>query len=418
MQPWAQTIRGIESQLRLRVEQQRIPCFDYAIYHRGQMVGAGHGGWASIEDRLELRAQSVFRMFSMTKPITSFVALMLVEKGSITLDEPISRVLPELGALCVLDGIDANGSLRTRPLDNPVTLRHLLTHTAGLTYHFMTMPGNDGRAEEGPLQKLYRKHGIKPAAAKIAALPGDGAAVRTAAELLNAVASIPLVDDPGVQFHYSVATDLVGLIIERLTGTSLGAAFRTRLFEPLGMKDTGFSVSPAEVNRFTSNYRISAQGLELVDAWHDSDYLRQPALESGGGGLVSTAADYARFLEMLRLGGTFGGHRLLSAEMCGEMCRPQLSAQVLARSNLEASAGTGFGLGLGIYDDRHLANTPVPAGSLFWNGAAGTCCWFDPHHEVTAVVMTQLLENDGNRLDRLLHGEVYDEDRMLRTSGP
>jgi len=114
----------------------------------------------------------------------------------------------------------------------------------------------------------------------------------------------------------------------------------------------------------------------------------------------------------------FDGHRLLSAKMCGEMCRPQLSSQVLARSNLEASAGTSFGLGFGIYDDRHLANTPVPAGSLFWNGAAGTCCWVDPHHAVTAVVMTQLLENDGDRLDRLLHREVYDDDGMSRTSGP
>lgn len=420
LQSWTDTAARIEAQLRRRVSQRRIPCFDYALCHRGRLVAAGHGGWASLEEQLPLRAKSLFRIFSMTKPVTSVVALMLVEEGKITLDEPISRVLPEFGGLAVLDGQHPDGSLKTRRLTNPMTLRHLLTHTAGLTYHFMTSVGPGGQLQEGPIQRLYRQYGIKPAASKIGALPGDAAPVRTGAELLRALASIPLVDEPGAQFHYSVATDLVGLVIERLTGTSLGSALRTRLFEPLGMADTGFFVPRADADRFTSNYRLSAGGPELVDGWRDSEYLHQPTLESGGGGLVSTTIDYVRFLEMLRAGGMLDGRRYLSAEMHVELCRSQLSPQVLAPSNLEVSAGTGFGLGLGIYENGPLANTPVPAGSLFWNGAAGTCCWIDPHQDVTGVVMTQLLENDSYRLDRLLHREVYDDDGLLRvsTKGP
>jgi CubicO group peptidase (beta-lactamase class C family) len=417
LQAWAEVAGRIERQLSERVSQGRIPCFDYALLRHGQVVAAGCGGWASVEDRLQLRSDSLFRIFSMTKPITSVVALMLVEEGVVALDEPIARVLPELGELRVLDGFAADGSLLTRPPVNPITLRHLLTHTAGFTYHFMTVPGPDGREQEGPIQRLYRARGIKPAAAKIAALPGDAAPVRTGTELLEAIASIPLVADPGTQFHYSIATDVVGLVIERLTGTSLGNALCRRLFEPLGMEDTGFSVPPAEVSRFTSNYRPGAQAPELVDAWRASNYLRQPSFESGGGGLVSTTADYVRFYEMLRRQGVSDGHRFLSAKMYAQLCRAQLSPQALAGSSLEVSAGTGFGLGLGIYQDRSAANTTVPSGSLFWNGAAGTCCWIDPHHDITAVVMTQLLENDAHRLDRLLHAEIYDADGRLRAAG-
>jgi CubicO group peptidase (beta-lactamase class C family) len=418
VQLWAETTARIETQLRRRVAQQRIPCFDYAVCHRGQVVAAGHGGWASVEERLQLRAHSLFRIFSMTKPITSVTALMLVDEGRIALDEPVSRILPELDGLRVFDGLTANGSLRTRPVVNAMTLRHLLTHTAGLTYHFMTEPGPDGQPQEGPIQRLYRDHGIKPAAARIGALAGDAAPVRTGADLLAALGSIPLVDEPGARFHYSIATDLVGLIIERLTGTALGRALRSRLFEPLGMKDTSFRVPASGVDRFTSYYRLGAQGPQLVEAWRDSEYLDQPSFESGGGGLVSTTADYVQFLEMLRSGGTLGGHRFLSPQMCVELCRPQLGPEVLAPSNLEVSAGTGFGLGLGIYENRQLANTPVAAGSLFWNGAAGTCCWIDPRHDLTAVVMTQLLENDSHRLDRLMHRGIYDDEGELRLPEP
>jgi CubicO group peptidase (beta-lactamase class C family) len=372
-------VERIEAQLRRRLHQPRIPCFDYAICHRGRVVASGRDGWASVEEQLPLRPHSLFRIFSMTKPITSVTALMLVDEGRIALDEPIARVLPELGALRVFDGLEADGSLRTRPLVNAMTLRHLLTHTAGLTYHFMTAPGPDGQQQEGPIQRLYRARGIKPAAARIAALPGDAPPVRTAAQLLDALGSIPLVSEPGAQFHYSIATDLVGLVIERLTGASLGSVLRARLFDPLGMKDTGFQVPPADLDRFTSNYRFAAQGPQLVDSRRDSEYLQRQSLESGGGGLVSTTADYVRFAELLRAGGA-----------------------------------CGVGLGLGIYQNSRLANTTVAAGSFFWNGAAGTCWWIDPRHELSAVVMTQLLENDTDRLDRLMHREIYDENSQLR----
>ncbi|MBS0419680.1 MAG: beta-lactamase family protein [Proteobacteria bacterium] len=414
MPAWADITARIETQLRRRLEQPRIPCFDYAICHRGRVVAAGRDGWASVEERLPLRAQSLFRIFSMTKPITSVIALMLVDEGRIALDEPVARILPELGSLQVFEGVDANGSPRTRPAVNAITLRHLLTHTAGFTYHFMTEPGPDGQQQEGPIQRLYRARGIKPAAVKIAALPGDAAPVRTGAEMLAALGSIPLVSEPGRQFHYSVATDVVGSMIERLTGTTLGTVFHARLFEPLGMKNTSFRVQPADIARFTSNYRFTVQGPQLVDNWRDSDYLQPPSFESGGGGLVSTTNDYLQFLEMLRAGATSGDRRFLSPALWAQLCKSQLSPQVLAPSTIEVSAGTGFGLGLGIYENQQLANTPVASGSLFWNGAAGSCCWIDPRHDLSVVVMTQLLENDTDRLDRLMHREMYDEDSQLR----
>ena len=171
---------------------------------------------------------------------------------------------------------------------------------------------------------------------------------------------------------------------------------------------------PAAADRFTSNYRFAPEGPQLVDTRCDSEYLQPQSFESGGGGLVSTTVDYLQFAEMLRAGGTLSGQRFLSPGMYVELCRPQLAPEVLAPSNLEVSAGTGFGLGLGIYEHNRLANTPVAAGSLFWNGAAGTCWWIDPRHDLSAVVMTQLLENDTDRLDRLMHREIYDEDSQLR----
>lgn len=414
MQPWAAIRERIETQLRRRLGQPRIPCFDYAINHRGRVVAAGRDGWASVEERLPLRAHGLFRIFSMTKPITSVTALMLVDEGRIALDEPVARILPELGALRVFDGLKADGTLRTRPAVNAITLRHLLTHTAGLTYHFMTEPGPDGQQQEGPVQRLYRARGIKPAAARIAALASDAPPVHTGAELLEALSSIPLVSEPGAQFHYSIATDVVGLLIERLTGASLGTVLHARVFEPLGMKDTGFQVPPAHADRFTSNYRFTPLGPQLVDTLRDSEYLQPQSFESGGGGLVSTTADYVQFLEMLRAGGELGGQRFLSPALCAQLCRPQLSPEVLAPSNLEVSPGTGFGLGLGIYENKRLANTPVAAGSFFWNGAAGSCCWVDPRHDLSAVIMTQLLENDTDRLDRVMHREIYDPDGELR----
>lgn len=316
---------------------------------------AFHGGRPMASD-------SLFRMFSQTKPVTGIAALMLVEEGRLSLDQPIATILPEFAD----PHVAIDGDLRkTRPASRPITLRHLLTHTAGFGYH---IGGDD-------LARLYWKYGLTPGARSRIPGPGEMASVTSLEELGARLASLPLARDPGTRFEYSISIDLLGLVIQRVSGMRFEEFLQSRLFEPLDMQDTGFIVPAAKLDRLTALCERRWDGWKFVDDPLASVYAK-PAVPSGGGGLVSTARDYARFASLLMRGGVFEGRRLL---------RPgtvQLAASNLLPDGVDkvelplgyAWPAMGFGAAMSV----QTGDGEAPEGVFGWPGAAGTQIWIDP----------------------------------------
>lgn len=334
------------------------------------------GSSRPVDDR------SIFRIFSQTKPITGIAAMMLIEAGALSLDQPISDILPAFAEMRVMVGDDPG---ETRRVAQPITVRHLLTHAAGFGMVGMT------------LSELYLKHGIAPGLSGGVAVPGGAFVPRTLAEFGERLAALPLAADPGSRFDYSVASDVLGLVIETVSGLSFETFLQRRLFGPLSMVDTGFSVAPAQIERFTALRERTEEGFALADDPRDSRFAR-PSYPSGGGGLVSTAHDYARFAAMLLNEGELDGERVLRAETV-RLARSNLLPRGIDHIDLpigETLAGAGFGAGMsvqmapgrgtgGMFDWPGL----VPADVFGWPGAAGTACWIDPRRRFFLLFLTQ-----------------------------
>ena len=329
-----------------------------------------------------LAADTIFRIYSMTKPVTAAAMMVLWDEGRWSPDDPISRHLPEFSGLKVLTGVDDAGDPILASADYAPTMRDLMTHTAGFSYGFMPEP----------VDALYRKAGIWKQ-------PSLDAFVK-------AVASLPLAYQPGSQWRYSVSMDLQGAIIERLSGMSLADFMRTRLFEPLGMVDTGFFVPPAKMPRLSAIYRRSkTRGLVPPDIMPlGVDHSAPPAMASGGGGLVSTAADYARFAQMLLDQGSLNGVRILSPEAVRTMTRNQLPTHLMngpwgiGYQNIRP--GFGYGFNGAVHYDPDLAGIPVGKGTYQWDGAAGTWFWIDPVNDLVFIGMIQLFAESGPSLQQ------------------
>ncbi len=326
-----------------------------------------------------LPEDALFRIASMTKPITSVAAMMLVDQGAMGLDDPISKYLPEWQSPQVLGEPDPSspGGYKTSPAKNPITVRHLLTHTSGLSYRF----------KQDALTPFYVQAGI---------VDGFEHTARTPAEQSRALAELPLMHEPGTAFTYGLSTDVLGHLIETVSGKPLDQFFEERIFKPLGMKDTAFFLSPEQASRLVTLYRMTAAGsLEPVPVTGenvvqgpiayapDFHYAGSKTYRSGGAGLVSTAADYARFLQMLAHGGEYEGVRLLKKETVDQMTRNQIG-------NLRAEfVGVGFGLGFGVQDDPTRTKELGAVGTYFWSGIFNTMMWVDPQNKLVCVVMTQ-----------------------------
>jgi len=326
--------------------------------------------------------RSVFRIFSQTKPITGIAAMMLVEDGLLGLDQPLSDVLPAFRDMRVVLGDDP---AETRPAARPITIRHLLTHTAGFGMAGMT------------LGALYLQHGIAPGVRSRVAQADQLPTPRTLSEMGRRLADLPLATDPGTRFDYSVAMDVLGLVIETVSGLPFETFLNRRLFDPLGMVDTGFSIQPSQVDRFTALTERQDGRIMLADDPRDSLYAR-PYYSSGGGGLVSTAHDYARFAAMLLNEGEFEGIRVL-----------QPATVRLARSNLlppgidhvdlplgQTLSGAGFGAGMSVQIAQGRSTGgqfdwpgDAPIGVFGWPGAGGTACWIDPDRRFFLLFLTQ-----------------------------
>lgn len=307
-----------------------------------------------------MQADSIFRIYSMTKPVVSVVALMLVEQGKLQLTDPVSQYLPMLARQHVAVVRDGRPALER--VAREATVHDLLRHTAGYTYEFMG---------DGPVQRQYT-----------AALLGSRK--RSNLELCEALAAIPLAFQPGSCWEYSRATDVLGALLEVVTGRPLGELLAAMVFEPLGMKDTGFSVGQAQHARLSEAFATDPQSGEPVQLMPN---LLAPRFESGGGGLLSTAADYSRFLLLMRNLGSLDGVRLLSPHMVAWMTADHLGPIPVHGDLL--SAADGFGLGFAVRRAAGGAPTPGSLGSYGWSGLGGTSFFVDPAQDLFAMLLTQ-----------------------------
>ncbi|HEX7819046.1 MAG TPA: serine hydrolase domain-containing protein [Sphingobium sp.] len=363
----------VEAHVRALVESGALPhaqflaARDGEVLHRFTLGTARADGGALAQDAL-------FRIASMTKAVTAVLFLMLVEQGHVGLADPIADVLPELKNLQVHAG-GRFAPFETRPAKRQPTMLDLLRHTAGFTYGFQT---------HSPVDQAYWTAGVD-----------NFKVVKTREGVLAALASLPLVDDPGTHFTYSIATDLIGIIAERLTDRPLDALLQDRIFAPLGMVDTGFVLRPDQAARMTDAWAMHPrQGRYVYDSAHDGLWSRPLTFPSGGGGLLSTTADYHCFCRMLLGQGALDGERLLQAETVARMTRNHLpggqSIGALSRSKFAGDAYTGFGQGLGLavtLTDDGLR----PAGEVHWSGLFSTFYSVVPAQRLILIFMTQFL---------------------------
>jgi CubicO group peptidase (beta-lactamase class C family) len=369
-------------------------------WRHGEVAQSDALGWRDLEARSPMTHDTLFRIASMTKPVTSVAALMLIEEGRMALGDPIARWLPELAELKVLSSPDAPLD-HTEALRAPITLLDLLTHRAGFAYHFTAL---------GPLADAYGR-----------VFNGFDALVDPK-RWLDHVAELPLIFQPGTRWHYGIATDVLGALIQRVSGMTLGEFFRKRIFEPLGMHDTGFIVPQASLGRLSTSYVADPQTrkLSVEDAPATSRWAQSGRFESGGGGLVSSAADYLRFARVLlgrgRLQGDAAqrasGPRLLSHKSVDLMRSNFLSPEQrrIPAFGYPVWAGQGFGLGLAIVDDpaQQRAVGYRSAGSFGWPGALGTSWFADPLEDMIGIMLIQRRAEEPFPLAQAFERLIYD----------
>ncbi len=374
------------------VDSGRLPGAMTAVLRRDRVVYSELRGLADVESGRSLTADSIFRIYSMSKPITTLAAMMLYEEGHFQLDDPLSRFLPSFADMRVYTGGAPNG-YQSEPARRQITPRDLMVHTAGLTYGFL---------EETPVDALYRAQSI--------ALPG---ATESLESLVERLAELPLLFHPGERWNYSVASDVLGCLVQVISGMPFEDFLKTRIFEPLGMTDTGFFVPADKLPRFCANYIRGHEG-ELViadSASADSRFAKPPAAPSGGGGLVSTLADYIQFARLFAGRGECDGVRLLGRKTVELMTMNHLSgdlASVGTHGYCETTyQGFGFGLGFSVLLDPAKAQIIGSPGEFAWGGMASTCFWIDPLEDLIVVFLTQLMPSDAYPLRRELRTLVY-----------
>jgi len=350
-----------------------------AVSYGGTAVAYRVAGRVALGSSERFDENSLCRIYSMTKPVTGVAAMILVEEGKLALDQPVAEVLPEFRSLRV--ATDLQKSLESRPAVKTMTMRHLLTHTSGLSY-WTPLSG------AGALPTAYREHGITPGNYGAGlSRPGYGPQARSLVEMVTRVAALPLACEPGTAWNYSIGADVLGLVIERVTGKGFDVFLRERVFEPLDMSSTGFQVASRNAARLTTNYNVTPDGLKPGDTGAASVWLQPPTLLAGGAGLVSSARDFARFGAMLLGDGALGRVRVMKAETA------RLGRSNLLPAGVVYPGGGGFGAGARVVlpgSDGRFG----PAGTFGWGGAAGTVWWIDPAREGNMVFMTQFMPPD------------------------
>jgi CubicO group peptidase (beta-lactamase class C family) len=389
----ADRLARIDAHFKPYVDDGRLPGWLIAVSRHGQVAHLSTYGHRDVEDDLPVELDTVFRVYSMTKPITSVAAMMLAEEGAFELKDPVSRYLPAFADQRVYRA----GGLRpeTEPVGEPMRIWHLLTHTSGLTYGFH---------HAHPVDAQYRAAGFEW---------GSPAGLDTAG-CVAAFAGLPLLFQPGTEWNYGVSTDVLGHLVEVVSGQSLDAFFAERILGPLGMTDTGFALPESERHRLASLYIANpADGQRLKFDALGAVPTENPPFLSGGGGLVSTAADYLRFTELLRRGGELDGVRLLGSRTVAYMRRNHLPGGVdleqfgrplFAETTFD---GVGFGLGFSVTTDPLKLKVPSSVGDFGWGGAASTFFTIDPVDDVVALFLTQLLPSSTHPIRSNLRALVH-----------
>lgn len=351
------------------VDQGELVGATSMIARHGEVVHFETYGDLNMETGQDMQEDSIFRIYSMTKPITSLAVMMLYEEGLLQLDDPVAEYLPGFSDLRVV----GEGGALVAP-ERPMTIRMLLTHSAGLTY---------GVFGDTLIDRMYRE-------AEVMESPDLTA-------FIDRLSDIPLQYQPGTRFHYSVATDVLGALVQAVSGQELGDFFRERIFEPLGMNDTFFQVPQEKLDRFGTNHTYDPATGELVvsDTPASSEFVSGGGFQSGGGGLLSTTRDYMRFAQMLLNGGELNGERIIGRKTLEYMTQNHLPAIFGDHGVHEPDRlpgfveGTGFGLGFAVIEDPKRAGGVASEGEYYWGGAAGTIFWIDPVEDLAGVVMIQ-----------------------------
>jgi CubicO group peptidase (beta-lactamase class C family) len=362
----AEKLDQVRSVVQTALDKHQAAGVVVLVARRGKVAYLESFGKLDLATDKAMPTDAIFRIYSMTKPITSVAALMLVEEGKLKLDEPVATYLPDLKGLRVSVG-EGTESVEAR---REMTVRDLMRHTSGLTY---------GMPNGTPLDRLYNENKIGDRGTDLAGM-------------VQKLSKLPLQYQPGTRFNYSVSTDVLGRVVEVVSGKPLDDFFQERIFGPLDMHDTGFFVPADKRNRLTGSYRPGEKGsLRVADNPATSRYRIRPKYLSGGGGLVSTARDYARFCQMLLNGGELQGTRLLRPETVGTMTSNQLPAEAppMTLGGLPL-AGLGFGLGVSVRLPTKTASPDPAAGEYGWSGAASTYFWVAPKAELAVVVLQQV----------------------------
>ena len=395
----------VEAHLRERyIEAGRFPGAQLVVYRRGKLVHFSSQGSADLERQVPVKDDTIFRIYSMTKPITSIAFMMLVEEGRVALDEPVHKYIPEWKNLGVFQA-GVWPAFLTRAPSQPMRIVDLMRHTSGLTYGFQQRSNVDAAYRELKLGEVEK--------------------AGTLQSMIADLAKIPLEFSPGEAWNYSVSTDVIGYLIGLISGKPFEAFLQERIFDPLGMDDTGFFVPPDKAHRLAACYSASPQGamtfhatdrkggLTLQDDPATSSFLSPPSFVSGGGGLCSTAADYLTFCRALLNGGELDGIRLVgpktlhlmtSNHLPGGKTLPELSRSLFSEATYE---GIGFGLGFSVTLDPARTLIPGSRGEYAWGGAATTSFWIDPAEQLIAIFMTQVLPSTATAIRRELRTMIY-----------
>jgi CubicO group peptidase (beta-lactamase class C family) len=354
-------LQRMSDAFKREIDKGTIPGATVMVARRGQIGWFEALGRQSPASSTPMAQNSIFRIFSMTKPIVSVGIMMLLEEGQFLLNDPVAKYIPEFADQKV--GVESNGKLNLVPLARPMTIQDLLRHTSGITYDHT---GNS------LVQQLYQQTRLR--SRKI-----------SNAEHAALVASLPLLCQPGAEWNYSRSTDILGRIIEVVSGKTLSAFLTERILAPLQMAETAFHTGEENAGRLAEPFPADPWTGEKVQLFN---MLEQPVMESGGGGLISTTMDYARFCQMLLNGGVLDGNRIIGRKTLELMASDHLSPDVKIQGTL-LQPGHGFGLGFAVRTQQGIAPFPGSVGQFFWSGMGGTFFWIDPKEELFAVFMSQ-----------------------------
>ena len=398
------------------VDNGNLPNVSILIKKDNKEIYRHHHGFADIESEISVSEKTVYRIYSMTKPVTGVAIMQLVENGQLRLNDKVSKYIPAFKNTKVINLEFQDYVVKPK---REITIRDLLTHTSGLTYSW---------AGEGPVNQIYRKYNIRPyyfgaLDAELNKFPGN------TCQFAAAAASAPLLHNPGEKWSYGINMDVLGCVVEVISEMTFADYLQKNIFDPLGLKSIGFSVNPKDKDSFTTLYTsgafsrdgevVAPSGLnqaelmysaELrpIDNFNNSPYLTNSSkLFDGGSGLVSNIDDYSRFAEMLLNGGVLNGVRILSEASVDVMSRNHLSEEILSDGAAFGLNGIGFGLTVGNVMDPGVAGTYSAEGEFFWGGAASTIFWVDRTNNVTATMMTQYMPSDKYPLREELKTLLY-----------